>query len=71
MSQVHASQDQLSWRKSSFSTAGGCIEVAPLGGGNLALRDSKNPDAGYFVYTEYEWHCFIRAVLAGEFDDLV
>ncbi len=61
----------LVWRKSSFSGMNGCVEVASLGGGLLALRDSKNPDQGHFVYNVHEWYSFLQGVRAGEFDDLV
>jgi len=63
--------DALQWRTSSFSNGAGCVQVAPLGGGLVALRDSKNPDQGYFVYNAHEWHSFVQGVGAGEFDDLV
>ncbi len=66
-----AADDVLAWRKSSFSGAGGCVEVAPLGGGFLALRDSKNPAQGYFVYDAHEWQSFLAGVRAAEFDNLV
>jgi Domain of unknown function (DUF397) len=66
-----AGPGDLPWRKSSFSSMNGCVEVAPLGGGHLALRDSKSPDRGYFVYNAHEWHSFAAGVRAGEFDDLV
>ena len=71
MSNMLAEPSDLAWRKSSFSSQNGCIEVAPLGQGHLALRDSKNPDQGYFVYNAHEWQSFVQAVRAGEFDDLV
>lgn len=32
------------WRKSSYSSGGGnCVEVASVGSGTVAVRDSKNP----------------------------
>jgi hypothetical protein len=63
--------EPLRWRTSSYSAGGSCVEVAPLGKGLMALRDSKNPDQGYFVYNAHEWHSFLLGVRAGEFDDLV
>lgn len=43
--------ENFRWRKSSYSGDGGsgggeCVEVAWLADGRIALRDSKNPDAG-------------------------
>lgn len=60
---------QLVWRKSSFSGANGCVEVAALSEGGIALRDSKHPEAGYFTYTPHEWQAFLNGVRNGEFDD--
>ncbi len=71
MSHTTAESGDLVWRKSSFSGVNGCIEVAPLGQGRLALRDSKNPDDGFFVYNAHEWQSFLLGVRAGEFDDLI
>ncbi|MFJ3955845.1 DUF397 domain-containing protein [Streptomyces libani] len=32
------------WRKSSYSSGGGnCVEIASVGSGTVAVRDSKNP----------------------------
>lgn len=62
--------EDLQWRKSSFSTNGGCVEVAPLGDALVAVRDSKNPAGGVQVYDHHEWRCFLLGVRNGEFDDL-
>jgi hypothetical protein len=62
----------VKWRKSSFSGSGGsgdgCVEVAFLAGGDIALRDSKDPACVPHVFTPYEWECFVAGVHAGEFD---
>ena len=71
MSEVDVEPGLLAWRKSSFSGGNGCVEVAPLGSGRMALRDSKNPEQGCFVYDAHEWRSFLRGVRNGEFDDLV
>ena len=60
----------LPWRKSSFSNGGGCVEAAPLAGGLIAVRDSKNPQGGHLVYNAYEWQSFLAGVRNGEFDYL-
>lgn len=67
---MDAVQERLSWHKSSFSDDenGGCVEVAPLSDGGLAVRDSKNPTAGMLSFTAGEWSAFVRGVRAGEFD---
>jgi len=60
------------WRKSSFSgesgNGDGCVEVAFLPGGEVALRDSKDPARTPHVFTPLEWECFVAGVRAGEFD---
>jgi len=43
--------DNMRWRKSSYSGSGGtgggnCVEAAWLADDRIALRDSKNPSAG-------------------------
>lgn len=57
------------WTKSTFSAAGNCVEVAKLANGNIAVRDSKNPDSEALVYTRDEFQAFTSGVLAGEFDN--
>jgi hypothetical protein len=59
------------WRKSSYSTAhGNCVEVAPLGDGRIAVRNSKSPDEKVVFFTRAEMDAWIKGVKAGEFDDL-
>lgn len=54
------------WRTSSYSTSGNqCVEVAPLPGGEVAVRDSKNRGAGAHVVSGAAWEAFIAAVKAG------
>ncbi|MEU2256143.1 DUF397 domain-containing protein [Nocardia xishanensis] len=58
------------WRKSSYSGAdGNCVEVAFLGGGNVAVRDTKDKGSGpILAFTPSEWDAFVSGVSAGEFD---
>ena len=67
---ANISSDQLPWRKSTLSANNGCVEAAPYAPGFVAVRDSKNPDAGMLIYDSHEWRCFIAGVRNGEFDDL-
>ncbi|WP_026453039.1 DUF397 domain-containing protein [Saccharomonospora iraqiensis] len=61
----------VTWRKSSFSNAGGeCVEVAALDDGDIAVRNSKAPDAGTVLFTRAEMAAWIDGCKAGEFDDL-
>lgn len=60
------------WRKSSFSGDGGegdgCVEVAFLPDGHVAIRDTKDRNLPPHVYTATEWDAFVAGVQAGEFD---
>jgi hypothetical protein len=42
--------------------------MADLADGGRAVRDSKNPDAGFFRVTAGEWSAFVQAVKAGDFE---
>lgn len=62
----------LSWRKSRRSGAlGNCVELAPLTGGQVAIRHSQRPDGPVLVYTRAEMAAFLSGAKDGEFDDLV
>ncbi|MFB7181996.1 DUF397 domain-containing protein [Streptomyces sp. NPDC056257] len=52
------------WRKSSYSgdTGGQCVECAPLEGGLVAVRDSKNPDGPVFTVHPAAFATFVRAL---------
>jgi hypothetical protein len=55
------------WRKSSFSGASGCIEVA-FAHGNVMIRDSKNQHGPVLVFTPGEWAAFLSGVRNSEFE---
>ena len=59
------------WRKSSWSANNGnCVEAAGLGGGRLAVRDSKNQGSGAPIlnFRSPQWHAFLRKVKDGHYD---
>jgi hypothetical protein len=56
------------FRRSSFCQDGGCVEVAQLPSGNIALRDAKDPSLPPHVFNRAEWTAFVAGVRNGEFD---
>jgi Domain of unknown function (DUF397) len=65
MSDSHAIA--LSWRKSSASGTGDCVEVA-LSNQRILVRDSKKRLPYILEFTFSEWRAFLSGVHAGEFD---
>ncbi|ROP41292.1 DUF397 domain-containing protein [Saccharothrix texasensis] len=57
----HADLSGAAWRKSSFSTSGECVEVAPVAGG-VATRDSKNPVGPTLSFPAGEWRKFLAGL---------
>ena len=57
------------WRKSvrSGPTGGNCVEVAFLADGDVALRNSREPDGPALIFTTAEWDAFIGGARDGEF----
>ncbi|MER5419604.1 DUF397 domain-containing protein [Streptosporangium roseum] len=58
------------WRKAtkSGSDQGNCLEVAPLPGGRVSLRDTEAPERAPFVVSAGVWDAFIDGAKKGEFD---
>jgi hypothetical protein len=56
------------WIKSRFCSAEGCVEVAHLSGGHIALRDSKDVGKAAHIFDRQEWSAFVSGVKNGEFD---
>jgi hypothetical protein len=56
------------WFKSSASNAAGCVEVAHLAEGAVAVRDSKDTGKTAHVFNRHEWECFLIGAKKGEFD---
>lgn len=60
------------WRKSSVSNSqGACVELAELGGGQFAMRNSRHPEGPALIYTQAEIAALITGAKMGEFDDLL
>ena len=60
------------WRKSGRSSAqGNCVELARLGGSEVAIRNSRHPGGPALVFTGAELDAFLEGVKDGDFDDLL
>lgn len=59
----------MNWRKSTYSAAGSCVEVAKHDE-NIVLRESDQPNEIIFTSKE-KFAAFVKGVKAGEFDDLI
>jgi len=58
------------WRKSSRSGAlGNCVEVAPVGDGQVVVRNSRYPIGPALIYPRAEVVAFVAGVKDGEFAD--
>jgi hypothetical protein len=61
----------VTWRKSSFSGGNGgsgCVEVALLPCGEVAVRDTKDRALPPHHHSAPAWRDFLSAVRAGEFE---
>ena len=57
---------RLSWRRSTFCQADGCVEIANVGR-SVLVRDSKLGDASpVLTFDEAEWRAFRSGVVSGE-----
>ena len=57
------------WIKSSLSFSNGnCVEVAAFPGGDVGVRNSRDPDGPVLRFTPAEWRAFLGGARLGEFD---
>jgi hypothetical protein len=62
----------LSWQKSRRSNpSGSCVEMAGLPNGEIAVRNSRDPEGPALIYTVDEIVAFIGGARDGDFDNLV
>ena len=59
------------WQKSSFSGTSNCVEMAQLPTGEVALRNSRDPDGPALIYTRAEIEALLQGARNGDFDALV
>jgi hypothetical protein len=63
---------RLTWQKSRQSSpSGNCVELALLPGGEIAVRNSRDPEGPALIYTREEIAAFIAGARDGDFDYLV
>jgi hypothetical protein len=60
----------LAWKKARASGGGGCVELAPMPDGGVAVRDSKDKTGPVLSFTRHEWVSFLDGMAKGEFDHL-
>jgi hypothetical protein len=66
---THAGGSTGPWIKSSYSgpTGGNCVEVAFLADGDVAMRNSREPNGPALIFTRGEWDAFLNGARDGEF----
>lgn len=65
-----AGHEQVTWRKSSWSTYNGnCVEVAHLGDGRIGVRDTKDQGSGaVLAFGSGPWREFTNSLKRGDLD---
>jgi hypothetical protein len=56
----------LSWRKSSYSASGDCVEVA-VSHGSVWVRDSKQRPSPSLEFPSSDWRSFLSVIRDGKF----
>lgn len=61
--------DEGAWTKSSYSggNQNDCVEWQRLTDGTVAVRDSKTPALGAYIFTPTAWAAFVDAARTGTF----
>jgi hypothetical protein len=63
---------QVRWQKSRYSNSqGSCVEMALLPGGDIAVRNSRDPAGPALIYTRAEIQALLQGVKDGDFDNLL
>ncbi|MER6177299.1 DUF397 domain-containing protein [Streptosporangium sp. NPDC001681] len=56
------------WLADAARASSDCLEVAPLSGGRVGLRDTEAPERAPFVVSASVWDAFVDGAKKGEFD---
>jgi Domain of unknown function (DUF397) len=56
------------WIRSRSCSTDGCVEVAHLANGSVAIRDSKDVRKAAHVFDREEWSAFVTGIKNGDFD---
>jgi hypothetical protein len=63
---------KVRWQKSRYSNSqGSCVEMALLPGGDIAVRNSRDPDGPMLIYTQAEIQALLQGAKDGDFDNLL
>lgn len=57
----------MSWKKSSRSTSGNCVEVRLTETGEIQVRDSKIPSGPVLTFASVQWNAFISGAKSDDF----
>jgi hypothetical protein len=64
--------DGAVWRKSQRSNSqGACVEIARIGAGTIAMRNSRDPQGPALIYRRDAIAALIEGLREGDFDNLV
>jgi hypothetical protein len=64
--------DGAAWRKSQRSNSqGACVEMARIGAGTVAIRNSRDPRGPALIYRREAIVAFVEGLRAGDFDNMV
>lgn len=65
-------RSELVWQKSRRSNpSGNCVEMAELPSGEIAVRNSRDPEGAVLVYTREEVEAFVGGAKDGDFDHML
>jgi hypothetical protein len=69
---AHVALPDVTWRKSARSgKQGNCVELAPVGLRDVAVRNSRFPEGPALVFSVAEMTAFVADIKGGAYDDLL